>query len=127
MRDKRVNSNLQLNRVFLYVEDMGKQVRFYKDLLGFPVVHPPASDHLSDEFFVVLDAGACKLVLHGGGRKRFGEDAPLLSFHTSDLRSSREALLLRGVKLGEIRSPAPGVLVSDGVDPEGNRFSIDEY
>lgn len=34
-------------------------------------------------------------------------------------------LLARGVLLGETRTAAPGVLVCDGEDPEGNRFSIE--
>lgn len=118
---------MELNRIFLYVENMGMQVHFYRDILGFPVLHPTESPDLSQAYFVVLDTGPCRLVLHGGGKKRFGEDAPLLSFHTADIHTGREALIKQGVQLSEIRSPAPGVLVSDGWDPEGNRFSIDQY
>ncbi len=118
---------LRLDRVFVYVQDMGLQVRFYRDTLGLPVIYPAGEADLSGEYFVQLDAGPCRLVLHGGGEKRFGEDAPALSFHVDDVKAARERLLAKGVKLGEVRSPAPGVLVSDGVDPEGNRFSLDQY
>lgn len=30
-----------------------------------------------------------------------------------------------GVELGEVRTPAPGVEVCDGRDPEGNPFSVE--
>ena len=118
---------LRLDRVFLYVQDMGKQVAFWRDTMGLPVLHPAGAADLAEEYFVVLDAGPSRLVLHGGGTKQLGKDAPLLSFHVADVKAERERLLARGVKLGEVRSPAPGVQVSDGVDPEGNRFSLDQW
>jgi hypothetical protein len=37
----------------------------------------------------------------------------------------QDQILKKGVKLGEVRSPAPGVVVCDGVDPGGNKFSIE--
>jgi hypothetical protein len=46
-------------------------------------------------------------------------------FRVTDVPGARQGLLRRGVPMGEVRSPAPGVQVSDGVDPEGNRFSIE--
>lgn len=45
--------------------------------------------------------------------------------YPGDLAADREELLRRGASMGELRSPAPGVLVCDGVDPEGNRFSLE--
>lgn len=45
--------------------------------------------------------------------------------YPGDLEADRDELLRRGVSMGEVRSPATGVLVCDGVDPEGNRFSLE--
>ena len=46
-------------------------------------------------------------------------------FRVADVPAARQELIRRGVAMGEMRSPAPGVQVSDGADPEGNRFSIE--
>jgi catechol 2,3-dioxygenase-like lactoylglutathione lyase family enzyme len=43
-----------------------------------------------------------------------------------DIEAERERLLASGVELGEIRSPADGVLVVDGRDPEGNPFHLEQ-
>jgi hypothetical protein len=55
-----------------------------------------------------------------------GKDAPKVVFRVADIEAARNALLERDVALSEVRSPAPDVFVCDGVDPEGNRFSIEK-
>lgn len=115
----------ELMEVILYVHDMNAQVAFYRDRLGLQVRAPKKVDDFSGVPWVELDTGACTLALHSGGQGRLGEDAPKIVFRAADVPSARDELLRRGVPLGEIRSPAPGVQVSDGVDPEGNRFSIE--
>ncbi|MFN8372913.1 MAG: VOC family protein [Anaerolineae bacterium] len=114
-----------LIKAILYVQDMDTQVRFYRDVLGLPIKFPQGLADYSSEFWVELDTGQCSLVLHGGGQQRLGADTPKHAFGVDDLDAMRELLLQRGAKMGEIRSPAPGVRVCDGVDPEGNPFSID--
>ncbi len=74
---------------------------------------------------MVFDTGACRLCLHGGGKGRIGEEAPKVVFQVEDVAQTREELMQRGVTLGEIRSPAPGVTVCDGRDPAGNPFSLE--
>ena len=74
-----------------------------------------------------MDSGACTLALHAGGQRRQGADAPKIVFRVPDLAAARKALLVRGVLMGEMRSPAPGIQVCDGVDPEGHRFSIEAH
>lgn len=46
---------------------------------------------------------------------------------TDDLEGVRAMLLTAGVWVDEIRSPAPGVLVADARDPEGNAFHIETH
>jgi catechol 2,3-dioxygenase-like lactoylglutathione lyase family enzyme len=115
----------ELMEVILYVKNMQAQVVYYRDKLGLRVKEPQQVEDYSAVFWVELDTGACTLVLHGGGQQRIGDDAPKVVFRVSQIEQARRTLVERGVLLGEIRSPAPGVLVCDGVDPEGNKFSIE--
>jgi predicted enzyme related to lactoylglutathione lyase len=113
--------------VILYAQDMNAQVAFYRDKLGLPITSPPGLGDYSREFWVTLGTGACTLVLHGGGKRRLGEDAPKIVFRVADVHAARAELVGRGVSLGEARSPAPDVWVCDGADPEGNKFSIEAH
>lgn len=117
----------ELMEVILYVQDMNAQVSFYREVLGLQVKEPAGIEDFKDVFWVTLDTGACTLALHAGGERRLGEDAPKFVFRVADVPGSRDELLLREVPMGEVRSPAPGVQVCDGLDPEGNKFSIESY
>jgi predicted enzyme related to lactoylglutathione lyase len=114
-----------LMEVILYVQDMSAQVAFYRDTLGLKVKEPQGITDFRDLYWVELETGECTLVLHGGGQRRLGQDAPKIVFRVADIQVARGELLRRGVQIGEVRSPAPGVLVCDGRDPEGNAFSIE--
>jgi catechol 2,3-dioxygenase-like lactoylglutathione lyase family enzyme len=114
-----------LLHVIIYVQDMDAQVRFYRDMLGLDITFPQGLSSYKDEFWVEFETGTCSLVLHGGGQKRLGQGTPKLAFTVTDIDAARALLLERGVKMGDIRSPAPGVRVADGFDPEGSPFSID--
>lgn len=114
-----------LIEVILYVKDMPTQVAFYRDRLELSVLYPAEVTDFANEFWVVLDTGACKLALHGGGQQRLGADTPKLVFGVADIQVARATLLQRRVQIGEVRTAAPGVWVCDGFDPEGNPFSIE--
>ncbi len=116
-----------LMEIIIYVEDMNRQVSFYRDQLGFKVVTPQESQDYGKEFWVELDTGSCSLALHAGGKGRFGEDAPKFVFRVQDILAARQELLNQQIEMGEIRSAAPGVWVCDGADPEGNKFSIESH
>jgi catechol 2,3-dioxygenase-like lactoylglutathione lyase family enzyme len=117
----------QLGEVIVYVEDMAAQVAFYRDVLGLSVIVPEGAFDAAAVYWVLFDTGDCKLALHGGGRRRFGEDAPKFVFFVDDIQAARKKLLAAGVPTGEIRSPAPGIEVADSKDPEGNAFSIEMH
>ena len=117
----------EIMEVILYVEDMNGQVSFYKDKFGFEIKNPTGLDDYSSEFWVELDTGNCSLALHAGGKRRFGADAPKFVFWVEDILAARQLLLDQEVEMGEIRSAAPGIWVCDGVDPEGNKFSIESH
>lgn len=116
-----------ISEVILYVEDMNTQIAFYRDKLGLEVKSPKETDDFSDIFWVEINTGPCTLALHAGGKRRFGPDAPKIVFQVDDILAARQALIDQDVNLNEIRSAAPGVWVCDGVDPEGNKFSIESH
>jgi catechol 2,3-dioxygenase-like lactoylglutathione lyase family enzyme len=116
---------MEIMEVILYVQDMAAQVGFYQDILGLAILEPKDVKDFADVYWVEMDTGACRLALHGGGKRCLGEDAPKVVFRVADVPAARRRLLEQGVPMGEMRSPAPGVRVCDGRDPEGNRFSIE--
>jgi catechol 2,3-dioxygenase-like lactoylglutathione lyase family enzyme len=113
-----------LVQAILYVQDMDAQVHFYRDVMGLTLRFPQDLASYASEFWVEFETGQCTLALHAGGKGRLGEDAPRFSFEVENMESTRALLLQRGVTLGEVRSPAPGILVCDARDPEGNGFAI---
>jgi predicted enzyme related to lactoylglutathione lyase len=116
----------EVMEVILYAQDMQAQVEFYRDKLGLQVKAPKSVQDFRDVYWVELDTGACTLVLHGGGQRVLGKDAPKFVFRVTDVEAARTELVKRGVSLSEVRSPAPDVFVCDAVDPEGNKFSIEQ-
>lgn len=116
-----------LIEVIVYVANMDAQVRFYRDVFGLAVTYPAGLDSYAEEFWVTLDANGVLLALHGGGQGRLGADTPKIVFKVDDIQAARSELKARGVTIDEIRTPAPGVWVCDGRDPEGNPFSIESH
>jgi predicted enzyme related to lactoylglutathione lyase len=114
-----------LSEIIIYVQDMDAQVEFYRDVLKLPIEYPAELKTYRDEQWVVFETGDCKLALHSGGKKKFGPDAPKFVFDVDDVKRTREFLSLKGVNVGKIRTPAPGIEVLDAEDPEGNQFSIE--
>lgn len=114
-----------LDELILYVQDMEAQVRFYRDTLGLEVAFPAGLESYADQFWVTFQTGSCTLALHGGGGGEIGKDAPKFVFSVENVGDARAALQARGVPVGEIQSPAPGVDVFDSKDPEGNYFSLE--
>ena len=112
--------------VILYVEDMELMVNFYRDLMGFEVEYPADLASYAQESWVVMDTGACKLALNGGGSNNVGDDAPMVVFGVADIETARNTLLARGVALEEIFDAGDGVKVAQGRDPEKNPISIEQ-
>lgn len=114
-----------LIEVVLYVKNMPAQVAFYRNVFGLQVTYPAGQSDYSQEAWVTFDTGGCTLALHSGGQARVGEDAPRIVFTVDDIQAAREHLFIHRVKVSEVRSAAPGILVFDGRDPEGNPFSFE--
>jgi len=107
---------VELVEVVLYVRDMERAIRFYRDTLGLEL------DFESDGW-TTFRTGACTLALHASERREPGRGEPDPAFLVSDAEAERERLAGAGVEVTEIREPAPGLRVFDARDPEGNRFS----
>jgi catechol-2,3-dioxygenase len=122
--------NTSLSRIILYVQDVGLLTRFYRDILGLPIVQ-----EIADEW-VVFRPGSCELALHRVGRPYRVADASswkvetnvkLVLVVTRDIAELRAELVTKGVPMREIKSyPGfPGPLC-DGEDPEGNVFQLQQ-
>lgn len=116
-----------LIEVIIYCEDMQAQVTFYRDVLGLDVTFPTDIEGYSGEHWVTFDTGVCTLALHSGGERRQGADAPKYVFATDDVETARGTLADRGVKVGEFRSPTPGIRLFEAWDPEGNIFTVEQH
>lgn len=109
-----------LSEIILYVRDMDRVASFYQDVLGLEIDGGDPSHG-----FVRFDTGTCSLCLHAGGESDSGSNSPSFVFEVADLEDACAHLREHDVELGDVRTPAPDVRVCDGLDPEGNTFSIE--
>ena len=118
-----------LCQIILHVKDMNTMVHFYKDNFNLLVKNPVESDDYSDQFWVEFDLGECSLCLHGGGDGYFKTGYPRFTFEVDDIKKARDHLISKGIAMSEIRSNDPDqkTRVSDGKDPEGFIFSIEQF
>jgi catechol-2,3-dioxygenase len=122
--------NASLSRIILYVQDVGLLTRFYRDILGLPVVQ-----EIGDEW-VIFRPGSCELALHRVDRPYRVADAGSWTVETNvklvlvvarEIAELRAELISKGVPMREVKSyPGfPGPLC-DGEDPEGNIFQLQQ-
>ena len=120
--------NASLNRVILYVQDVGRLADFYRDVLGLPIV-----EEIKGEWSVHR-AGACELALHRVGKPcrvadpsswQVDNNVKLVLTVDRELAELRAELVGKGVPMGAIKS-YPGLTgpLCDGRDPEGNVFQL---
>lgn len=115
---------VELSEVILNVQDMNAQVDFYQHVLGLQVVEPQGAKDFREFYTVKLQASGCLLVLDSSAQGDDHETRQKLVFRVSNIEEARKALLARGCLLGEVQTPMQGIWVCDGIDPEGNTFSI---
>lgn len=116
----------KLDELILYVEDMAAQAEFYCGMLGLKPKAGKLPGNLPEVPWLPLDAGEFTLALHAGGKGRIGEDSPKFVFVVADLEQARAHLESTGLGLPAIFEAAPGTLVLNLTDPEGNRFSLEQ-
>ena len=119
--------NVSLNRIILYVQDVGRLADFYRDAFGLPII-----EEIKGEW-AVLEAGCCEIALHRVGKAyrvadaswQVESNAKLVMAVDRELTDLRAELIAKGVPMGEIKS-YPGLTgpLCDGRDPEGNVFQL---
>jgi catechol 2,3-dioxygenase-like lactoylglutathione lyase family enzyme len=114
-----------LFEVIVYCRDMQAQVAFYREQLGLSITWPTGLADYSDEHWVSFATAGATLALHSGGEAPQGTP-PRFGFRVGNLAHCKEELTSRGVACGEIRQAAPGILVLDCRDPEGNGFFLEQ-
>ena len=114
-----------LTKAILYVNDIDTLINFYRDRLGLEVKSFKSIEGRSDKQWVEFETGQCTLVLHGNLDQQFAQNRPKLAFRVDDFETAYKTLTENGVKLSAVRSPSPGLKIAEGLDPEGNPFTID--
>jgi catechol 2,3-dioxygenase-like lactoylglutathione lyase family enzyme len=109
---------VELVEVVLYVRDMDRAIRFYRDTLGLEL-------DFESEHWTTFRTGACTLALHATDQREPGKGEPDPTFLVTDADAERERLADLGVEVTEIREPVAGTRVFDARDPDGNRLSIE--
>lgn len=104
-----------MRRVMLFVSDVEKVGTFYVEKLGLKVVG-------REKGFWDLDAGACRLALHGTAKPEPARTK--LCFYAEDVAAAREELVGRGVKMGVVKGDPGGLQLCDGKDPDGHVFQL---
>ena len=109
---------MELVEVVLYVSDMKRAIRFYRDTIGLEL-------EFESDSWTAFRTGACTLALHVFDRREPGIGEPDPTFEVADAAAQRERLAAAGVVVTEIREPVAAVQVFDVRDPDGNRISIE--
>ena len=106
-------------RIILFVRDMDVAVKFYTEVLGIPLQY-----RFGD--WAGLATEGVEICLHGGRTAIAPPHGdPSIGFHVDDFDATCTELKARGVKLGNIFSPSPGIRVAHFDDPDGNELGIE--
>ncbi len=108
----------RIERVWFWVQDMDRALKFYTEVLGLELVHRHGDE------WAELASEPVHLALHGGDGH---EPGGTVVFEVEDLDEARFALELRGVVFephaGEVEGVARFVSFAD---PDGNRLQLIE-
>jgi predicted enzyme related to lactoylglutathione lyase len=119
--------SIRLGTALIFVKDLKRMTDFYHEALGLPVIAAPMAPG-----WVEFDAGAVRLALHAippriarqieiTNPPRAREETPIkLLFEVDDLGEVRHRLVHYGATMFEPKTSG----VCDGLDPEGNVFSL---
>lgn len=109
----------RIERVWFWVSDMDRALKFYTEVLGLPLVHRHGDE------WAELGTEPVHLALHGGGEGY--EPGGTVCLEVEDLDEARFSLELRGVVFdrdaGEVEGVARFVSFAD---PDGNRLQLIE-
>ncbi|MEP7077340.1 MAG: VOC family protein [Acidobacteriota bacterium] len=112
---------MDLARVIIFTQDVGRLVNFYASHFGLELVGE------ADPGWTELNAGGCNLAFHKfSGSVEKGDKADngiKFVFGTRDVAAERSRLQNLGVEMTKIFDFGD-IRMCDGSDPDGNRFQI---
>ncbi len=108
-----------LIEIILHVRDLPTALAFYRDQLGLAVKNSDDGSTRAE-----LGTGTVSLVLDASLKPGPANNRARLVFKVDDVESTRAGLAARGVRLGPVYRPKPGLAACDGSDPEGNLFTL---
>jgi lactoylglutathione lyase len=119
----------RLSVVMLYVSDMDRSVRFYRDTLGLPI-------RFASPDWTEFATEGVTLALHSGGVERSGppEDTPSAGtvrtgWNVADIDAVAASLKERGVRfvLEPQEREGEGIKLAIFLDPDGCPLSLSQY
>src|SRR5262245_54407667 len=123
---------VRMSTTLLFAKDLERMTEFYHEALGLPLIPGGAAPSSAAPGWVELDAGGVRLLLHAIPPRvartieithppRAREETPIkLMFEVDDLYAVRRRLVHYGATMFEPKNSG----VCDGLDPEGNVFSL---
>ena len=114
-----------LHRVIVFVADVERCAKFYRDAFGFAVF--PSDPPAAAKDWIELDTGGCRLAFHrarGAAGPTGSENHPhKICFFAQDVEAERDRLVKLGVEMKKVMRSGHLVLC-DGRDVEGHAFQI---
>ena len=114
---------IPLRYVMLFVSDLERSIRFYRDAVGLPVLSE-ARDQ------VEFDAGGVRFTVHQAHTDAPPHQPPTragsvrLGFHVDDLDATHERLLAAGVRVTQPPEERFGIRMGLYEDPDGYHFTL---
>lgn len=102
---------LRVRRVILFARNLERLLHFYRDVLGLRVRTGSADEGWVDFGTLALHRGASRT----GSTK--------VAFWSANVARDRERLVRRGARLGRVKDFG-GLVLCEGLDPEGNRYQL---
>ncbi len=129
----------RLAHLCLMTDNLERQIAFYRDGLGLPIrfkfINPDGE--LFGVYFDCGDTSYIEIFDRKGAAKQWGGEPHLpfregtqynhLCLEATGLPETREMLIKRGVKIGEIKEGIDFSLQMWTADPDGNRIELMEY
>ncbi len=113
---------MEFDMVLLFVDDMGRSLEFYVNLLGFQIEDGKTIFEASKEPFVVISGYGVRIGLHAS-EEVFSSGFKLV-FDVGDVDDFLGFLESRGISYGEKVEISPGLYEVDIVDPDGHVLSF---
>ena len=113
-------ADTDVSTVVIYVEDLERMLRFYRDVLGLKL------EHQTESYVELRGKGGANIALHAGRRSDGGGERQwFLEFKVDNIEAAAKELGARGVEVSAINERWWGK-DAGFTDPEGNRLELEE-